>query len=312
MPLLGWITFDDRTEDQHESHDAAVAGMPRFSIVARRAPAPQKLLLTDFWKHPTVTTTVGYPYPGILQNTGSCVGAGGGNCIFTLAAIEVARNGDAEEALVPFWLLTYGRSRYDAGMRGRGEGSLGSTFAQASREDGIIPATLAGLPKFTNAEDALSWGADAEMTWSDGAQISSQWLSESRQHLVGSTAPCQSSAEVRQAILNYYPCTDASPKFVNQPRMQGSQSPAAVGRLDSDGGHQTSILGWWNHPELGELFWYMNQWPRSMYPADPGGGPAGGCWITSLAMDWICRNGEVYAFSQFQGFPAQELSYLLG
>ena len=117
---------------------------------------------------------------------------------------------------------------------------------------------------------------------------------------------------MRQAILNYYPCTDASPKFVNQPRMQGSQSPAAVGRLDSDGGHQTSILGWWNHPELGELFWYMNQWPRSMYPADPGGGPAGGCWITSLAMDWICRNGEVYAFSQFQGFPAQELSYLLG
>ena len=141
---------------------------PAFQLL-RAAPAPQKLLLTDFWKHPTVTTTVGYPYPGILQNTGSCVGAGGGNCIFTLAAIEVARNGDAEEALVPFWLLTYGRSRYDAGMRGRGEGSLGSTFAQASREDGIIPATLAGLPKFTNAEDALSWGADAEMTWSDGA-----------------------------------------------------------------------------------------------------------------------------------------------
>lgn len=304
----GWIPFDDRTAETHEQHERAVGDMPRFRICnSTGAAAEKKIVLTDVWTHPRVEAALGFKFPRVHQLTGSCVGAGGGNCLFTLSAIEVIRLGDRERIVVPFWLLPYGMSRKRAGMRGRGEGSIGSTFAESARLDGWLDAREPGLPGFTVA-DGLVWSERAEMDWSDGAAIPAEFLARARTQLVRSTAPCESADDVRDAIQNYYPCTAACDGYVGRARVQGTGADAVlVGDVDSRGGHQTSIQGWMEHPTFGELFLYQNQWPEQVYPRDPAGGGPCSCWISRRRMDWICKTGEVFAFSQFEGFPEQRL-----
>jgi hypothetical protein len=303
--IPGWIPFLDRTADQNIAHANIVDDMPKFRVFGSAELKPSKLLLTDFWTAPQVVSALGYPYERIHQLTGSCVGAGGGNTAFTLSAIEVVRLNDPEQIIVPFWLLPYGISRKLAGMRGRGEGSLGSTFAKAVQQYGFIDARLPGLPAFTNA-DGLTWASKDEYAWSDGNAISSTWLEQAAKRTVKTVSPCTSADNVRDAILNYYPVTCACDNFVGSARVQGD---ILTGSFDRSGGHQTSILGWWEHPSLGEMFLYQNQWPASVYPKDPGGGPACSVWISKKSMDWACKTGEVYAFSQYDGYPAQTIRF---
>lgn len=312
--VLGWVPFDERTAEQNRTHDAIVKAMPDFVVnyAAGKslADAPKKVMLTDTWKHPRLVDALGFAFPGVLQITGSCVGAGGGNVLMTLSALEVIRLGDREKITMPFWLYPYGKSRQRAGMRGRGEGSFGSTFADACKLDGSPDAHLEGMPKYQRTEEYVTWGRDLELAWSDGAAAPQEVSQEGKKHLVQTVAPLRSKEAVRESILNFYPATKAYDYYVGKARVVGSKDPVAVGKFDGRGGHQTSILGFWDHDELGWLFLYMNQWPRSGYPVDPGGCPRGGCWISGDDMDKVCRNGEVYGFSQYQGYPSQEVNYI--
>jgi hypothetical protein len=298
---FGWLHPDQRTDEQQAEHIKAVGAMPRFAIQGEdRSEDADKALLFELWKHPHVVEANGFEYPGVHQVTGSCVGAGGGNALMTLACVEAIRLGEPEQALIPFWLLPYGRSRFYCGMKTPGEGSLGSCFARAAKEDGVIPAKTAGLPSFDNS-DGLVWGSRTEMSWSDGdAKQTLDLLGESRKHLVQTVAQCANSEDVRKALFNGYPCTAAS-MYAHKPSVT-SDPPVLLGRRSGSWSHQMSILGCWNHPKLGWIFWLQNQWGDA-HGHDPAGGPIGGVWITADDVSWICRD-EVFAFSQFQGFPA--------
>jgi hypothetical protein len=231
----------------------------------------------------------------------NCVGAGGGNCWMTLASIEAVRLGDPEVPLVPFWPLPYGRSRYYMGDRGPGEGSLGGMFAKAAREDGVVPANAAGLPPFDRS-DMACWGRAAEMKFSDGDNPDTMaLLPTSRKHLVKTTAQCSSADDVRAALVNGYPCTAASMYAHDGGRVQ-SEPAVSLARKQGQWAHQMSVLAWWEHPKLGEIFFLMNQWGQGAHTKCPSGAPPGGVWITKADMGWICRD-EVFAFSQFDGFP---------
>lgn len=301
VPLFGWIHPAERTERQWQNHYGALGEMPRFRIAGATDEEPEKVDLTELWSHPSVMSALGFAFPGIHQYTGSCVGAGGGNAIFTLLAVEVIRLRDPAQIVVPFWLLPYGRSRYYMGDRGRGEGSLGSTFAKAAKEDGVVDAAAPTLPRF-KLDDGLSWFKDAEYSWSDGdAPQTMSLLPESRKHVVRQTAPCQTADDVEQAIRNYYPVTNAS-SLIPSPRVEDDGE--AYGRVSRGGGHQTTFLGVWRHPKKGgRWFKYQNQWGL-------GWGKAGACWIPEADVEAIIRNGEeTYAFSQFTDFPAQTLDW---
>lgn len=241
----------------------------------------------------------------------NCVGAGGGNVLATLSFGDALLRGDPERCIVPFWLLPYGRSRYYMGDRGEGEGSTGSTFARAAREDGTLDAKAAGLPPFTNT-DGLVWGSRVELKWSDGDNPDTmRLLPESRQHLVKTTAQCKSADDVRQAIINGYPCTCAS-SWGGGMKCPTDGNPAVLlNRRSGSWSHQMSIQNWWEHPSLGEIFWIQNQWGLGAHGSDPAGGPGGGFWVKKGEIDWICRDeGEVYAFSQFEGFPSNVIPWI--
>lgn len=305
---LGWVPFKDRSAETKAAHERILAGMHPFKVYGAPAgDAPKKVVLTDAWKHPLTVKALGFAFPRIHQLTGSCVGAGGYNAEFTLTAVEVIRLRQPEAIKLSFWPYTYGKSRQRAGMRGRGEGSIGSAYAEAARLDGYLDASLPGLPQMRQA-DGLVLTEDVEYEWSDGAAIDRKWADAAKPHVVRSTAPCNSADDVRAAIQNYYPVTIAYDYYLNAARVQGVGDQAVL--LESDwnyGGHQTSVQGWWDHPTQGELFLYQNNWPASSYPADPAGGAACSAWITRKRMDHICRTGEAYAFSQFDGFPAQQV-----
>ncbi len=311
--IPGWIAPSERTPEQHKAHEAALASMPEFKIVGAAEAAPDKVVLTDFWKQDMTVAALGYKFPRIHQLTGSCVGAGGGNASFSLISIEVLRLGDPELIFVPFWLYPYGKSRQLAGMRGRGEGSMGSTFAQAVVKYGMPSATMAGMPKFTNS-DGLVWSESLEYQWSDGAAAPDSVAQEGAKHLIKSAAQLNSVDDIVAAIRNYYPVTWACSRYIGRPRVSGRTNPTVVGTLDSSGGHQTSLQGVWEHPELGLLIKNQNNWPASAYPTDPDESATEcAAWQPADDLAKYLRSGdaECYALSQYDGYPAQSLDKLL-
>lgn len=302
---FGWIPPENRTEAEHAAAHDAVASMPRFAIDGKSVAADEKkVCLFELWKHPDVVQANGSEFTGVHQITGSCVGAGGGNCWMTLACIEAVRLGDPELPKMPFWLLPYGRSRFYLGDRGPGEGSTGSTFAKAAREDGVIPADAPGLPTWTR-DDGWTWGRAVEMKFSDGDNPETMaLLPTSRLHLVKTTAQCKSGDDAREAVKGFFPLTAASMYAHDGGKVQGSGANACLlARRSGSWSHQMSILAWWDHPQFGELFYLMNQWGLGAHGTCPTGAPRGGVWITKADVDFICRD-EVFAFSQFAGFPA--------
>jgi hypothetical protein len=303
MNLFGYISEEDRTEEQNN----LVASMipPELSIsgntVYTNVNNEKKICITDLWKHPVTVAANGFPYPGIRQVTGSCVGAGGGNAIASLAMADAIIRKEAENPLVPFWLLPYGRSRfYLYGRHTRGDGSTGATFARAVREDGVLWATKEGLPKFQNS-DGLVWGRETELNYSTG-QFAPE---EAKKYLVKDTALCRDHNAVRDAICNYYPVTCAS-RWGGNMRCQVEHG-VLMNQRTTTWSHQMSILAWWEHPQLGEIFWIHNQWGLNAHGTCPSGQPQGGFWVRKQEVDWICRAGETFAFSQYSGFPAQQI-----
>lgn len=305
---LGFIEYQVRTNEQRDASDRVMAAMPRFSMPSQGKPeVGTKILLPDLWKHPKVVDALGFAYPGWHQITGSCVGVAGGDTCFTVCCVDVLRNNEPEKIVIPWWPYNYGRSRLLGGMRGKGEGSFGSTFAQSCVEDGTpdmrLPELVLPQPKNT---DGLILGKQVELEWSDGTRASQPLRDEAKKRLIRTVTPVSSAEGVRDAILNGYGCTRAFSTYVN-PGSATVKNGALVGRYNGRGGHQESWLGYWNHPQNGELIWEQNQWGLNVYGQDPGGGPLGGCWIPIDEVDRQCKAqyAEVFAFSQYEGYPAQ-------
>lgn len=303
---FGRIAPEDMDEKQKEADRLAKANFIEFKLAGENDESREQAFLWDFSKK----ANKGQHFETFYQQTGSCVGNGLGQAMWYLQAVESIRLGDAELVKTPFWLLPYGRSRAIAGMHGRGEGSFGSAIAEAMRVDGIVEADIQELPQPVSS-DGLTWGSHAEMEWSDGDAIKEKWLSLSRKHLVKSAAQMKNSTEARQALLNYYPLTIASmfgtsplvPKVVGTP-------PVRLAKRTDSWGHQMCVIGVVKHPELGWIYYVLNSWGTKVHgePCGSYGEPPGGFWITDSDMDWICRD-ECFAYSQFDGFPTQNVSW---
>lgn len=305
VPKFGWIPPDERTRKQEQANVRAVAEMPKFAIRGRSEYGEGKALLYEMYKHPEVVKALGFEYPGNHQFSGCCVGAGGGNASFNVATADAIVRKEPERIHVPFWLLAYGRSRLYMGENSPGEGSLGGTFAQAVREDGILDAVQEGLPKFRNA-DGLEWGEPTEMSWSDGdARQTLDLLDQSREHLIKTTAEIRTSDDWREALVNFYGVTLASNWGGRMQCVTRGTPPVLLNEHVDQWPHQMSSNAWFDHPTLGEIFYIPNQWGLKVHGICPTGAPPGGFWILKKDADWICRNGEVFAFSQYVGFPAQ-------
>lgn len=309
---LGYILPRDRTQAQHDAHAKALATMPRFAVLGNAPTGPVKVDLTQSWKTPEVIADVGMEFTGFGQYTGSCVGVSAGNLVATLSFIQRAFLQSPTKALIPWWGFFYGRTRYNEGDRGQGEGAVDSVMGETLVKEGVFDITQPGLPQFTKTgPDGLWLSQSIELTWSDGSRIDQKWIDLGKQHPVGTMATLNNTNDVKTSVINGYPVINGCEMFVGNGSIKGSGDNAYVGgHYDGRGGHSTCILGYWDHPNDGPLFLYSNQWPTSTYPKDPAG--AGRCcvWITEaehakLFSQYGGGNGETMAASHLNYFPAQ-------
>jgi hypothetical protein len=314
-PPLGFIPAHERTPEQAAAHAQAVASFPSFGI----GPAAQTELkpgeacrLFDFWKSDKVVADVGFVFPRFHQLTGSCVGAGGGQALFTLIAVQRNIAANPTKAFIPFWPFDYGRSRHNDWGSGewwsRGDGSLGSTFAAALVKDGVIDAATPGLPAFKQ-DDGLVLTSTLEMDWSVGNQAPViNFLDAAKVHPLGTAALVKTTADIEAGVINGYPCAFCSSYYVGNGSWQGTgEGRRYISSFNTSGGHQQSILAVENHSTLGKIFWAQNNWPRSSYPDGIAGEPPCGAWIKedSLQRTLDHDGTEAYQFSHLPWFPAQ-------
>lgn len=308
--FLGYITPEQRTQEQHDAHEKAMAAMPRFALQYSAPTGPVKVMLTDFWKNPDVIADVGMEFNGFWQLTGSCVGASSGNGTFTLSAVQRTIADNPTKAFVPFWPWNYGTTRKDEGDRGQGEGAVVSINGRTINKKGTLESTHDGLPKFQRTDNGICLTKQIEFQWSDGARIDPKWNDLAKNQTVGTISPLDSVDDIKACILNGYPVLNGCDNYVGRGSIKGDGKDAYVtGQYDARGGHATCVLGYWDHPTDGPLYLYSNQWPTSTYPHDPAG--AGRCcvWLKEATMAKLFRtgggNGETFGISHLNYFPAQ-------
>lgn len=301
-PPLGWIAPQDRTIEQQNAHAAAEANMPQFAMPGFvEPPAGTKIMLSDFWDDPAVVADCGFTFDRspFHQITGSCVGAGGGNALFALIAVQRMIATAPTKAILPFWPFSYGRCRFLEGDRGQGEGAMGSAFAEQVRKEGVIDIREPGLTAFKNT-DGLTLTKQQELQWSDGgSSLVTKYLNAAKAHPLGTAAAMSGPQDMKIAAVNGYPGSFACDRYIGNASVQGSGANAALcGKWDGNGGHQQWFFGYWSNPDLGPLYAIGNNWPRSTYPKDPGGLPLVCCWVKEADVQKAFGyHSEVYAFS---------------
>ena len=301
----GWIPPTQRSSVQSSLHESATGSIPDFNLISPQNDI-EKMFLWDFSKK----VNNGNHFMTFYQQTGSCVGNGGGQATWYLSAMDAVRLGKNIAPKVPFYLLPYGRSRYYGGYGRQGDGSSGSMFAKAIMEDGILPFDQQGLPSMST-EGGITWGKSVEYKWSDGSSIDNSWLKLSRNFLVKSAAKCNSTNDVWSALANGYACTIAS-NWGGQMRPQAQGTPAILlNRRVTVWHHQMCIIGIWKHPQFGRIFCVLNSWGPNAHGTPPDGAPPGSFWILENDLDYIVKQDEVFAFSQFVGFPSQRPDHWL-
>jgi hypothetical protein len=303
-----------RTPQQEAAHQQIIAGWPKFQLqgAERKQDADGKA-----WLWEIVTKTRGKPYLAFDQKKGSCVGNGAGMGVNYLQSVEAWMKGEKEEVLVPyFWLYPYGRSRYILGERTKGDGSSGGAIAEALKEGIFANSANQSLPQPDDEGGiGMTWGAKAEIDWScigPNDPAFSQWATLAKVHPLKTATLCTSADQVAQALRSGYPCTTASEwgGLMQCPvQYQGTEYAYLQNRRADVWPHQQVIIGWWDHPKDGELFFIQNSWSIRAHGTCPTGAPPGGYWVKRAEIDWQCRNGEVIPYSGYSGYPVRDLDW---
>lgn len=303
----------NRTPLEEVTHRRILQSWPTFKLAGSgyKAPAGGKACLWDIQ-----VKRLGKPYLVFDQKTGSCVGDGLGQAGNSLMTVESWLKGEPEEVRFPlFWLYPYGISRWLIDPNdGPGEGSFGTAIAEAAAKYGFFAQNESpDLPMFSDqGGNGLTWGERAEMAWSFINPAGNQWArwqQVAKPHLIKTSAIVKSADLVAEATINGYSWTCASNWGGQMQCRTEGNPPVLINKRSDTWPHQMSGHGWWDHPSLGELFYILNSWSVRAHGVCPSGAPVGGFWIRKAELDWMCRNGEVIIYSQYQGYPAHRFEW---
>ncbi len=304
--MLGFIRFQDRTNEQHDAHDAAVGQMVKFALPCPTLAKGQSVRLFDNWKHPDVVADVGLTFDRMFQWTGSCVRAGGTNALFSTIATQRLASDAPTKAFLPFTWHNYALSRHYMGADRPGEGSLGSTFARSLRDDGVRDwDVVASLPSYDQENGIRVKNSKVEIEWSTVRNPKvDEVLKVSKAHLCSATQ-ARSVQDVKALILNGYGVSFACDRFIGHGEIKGSGDLARVmGHWDSRGGHQQSVHAVEEHEDFGPIYLVLNNWDKRTYPTLPSQ-PVCSTWVTEDYLAQALRYGaEVYGYSRQDWFPA--------
>lgn len=281
-----------------------------------RATEGRKMFL---WQ--VVREVLGRDTENYRQEIGDCVSFGAKNAteyvtccqIFGLAAREAKGDqGQFKELLsqgrikfkpvFPPWYYGTGRVYVGGGRLGNSDGSLGSWMADAVMKYGTLFSDHEGVPRYAG-QIAKAWGDPNPSNDLDN------WKDIAKDFLVRSAAPIRSWDELVAAIVNGYPCTVASNIGYSMTAGQNgfhaqtanwAHQMCIVGIDDEYSQPYAAILNSWGdvHGRLKD-FHDGHDWPIGIIRA------------RRQDIEKMIRAQEVFAWSQFDGFPEQLLDKAL-
>ena len=246
----------------------------------------------------------GQHLPRQIQAVGDCVSFGVAQAGKYLACFQRAILGRQEEYHEWFPPYIYGISRCAPecgnGRLGGGDGSLGSWGAIAVQKYGVLFSDDQGVPKYSGSV-ARQWGRNP------GPPADMKALA--RDNPVKSAARVTTVDEVRDALMNYCPCTFACAwSYSNEAKVEKDRAALVdTGRVV--GGHQVCLLDWRDDPF--PAAYLLNSWPIEYKQF--WGEPPGGAWLRAEDLQRKLRGEtEVYALSMFDGFRGAREWNLIG
>jgi hypothetical protein len=232
------------------------------------------------------------------QEVGDCVSFGAKNAIEYVQFYPLA-NGKRNKWTMVFPPYLWGTGRIFIGRNqlGRQDGSMGSWQAEAVMKYGTIPYKYEGVPEYSG-QVARQWG--------NSPGPDQKWQDLGKQYIVKSAALVSSWEDLIAALVNGYPVTIASDVgFDMTPRSDG------FNHYSTSWGHQMCIIGV-DDDASQPYACILNSWGdvhgqiKDFKTGDIW--PKGTLRVLKKDIMTILNAGESFAYSAFDGFPAQELN----
>lgn len=304
--LFGWIPPADRSKKMWQCHDESLAlalappdceEEPATSYTS--APADPQGVVTDL-----LACIVGKMFAGVPFFTAlvSCLQGPG-----PMPPPGPTPPPEPTTAQTLWWPFTYGQSRLRLGEEDEGEGSTGATWAAAIREDGIF-----GIDETEEEEEFhlqqgwMQCSERLEKKWSAGRWSLDKYGDLARHHPVTGVFTVRNSAEALDHLKNGR-CLTLASNFGTRTIRKVGNPPIMLATWDDNWPHQMSCSDGWNHPDQGPVLDIDNNWGPGAHPPPVSGEDPGGFWMAGKDFDKVCRTGEVYAYSGFQGFRSTDV-----
>ncbi len=247
-----------------------------------------------------VQKCLGGKFPVQVQEIGDCVSFMYAHIVNTVKSVQALTNG-LEEFTKEHLTSTedaYAGSRVLIG-RGQigGDGSVGAWIAKYAMQYGTLCRR-----KYDNIDLSVYSGARARQWGQANAGPPKILLPYAREHIVQNTSQVSSYEEARDLIYNGYPVGVCSNQgFTDRRDKDGFASPSgnwahamAVLAVD-DNSHRPGVL-------------IQNSWPISwisgptMYEQ-----PEGSFWCDAQVFDRMAKQNDTFSYSNFVGFPVQDI-----
>jgi hypothetical protein len=289
---FGWAGQEEAKRAYGKLYDQ----VDNFFIKAQSVPTNGKRVV--FWDY--TLKLFGSHIPTFTQLIGDCVSQGAANIVQYLEVTEIMRLKQPERYRPIFQPYIYGISRVQIGKKqlGNSDGSLGIWAAKGVKEYGVIAADEKGVPSYS-ADVAKSWGRSGPPT---------NFITEGKKHLIQTVAKVNSYDMVRDAIVNGYGVTVASNRGF---KMQGVANRGKLWGVPSGQWlHQMALIGA-DDDRARPGCYCLNSWGPNAHGRPADDAPAGGFWVDAEVIDSMVRQDDSWAFSQFNGFPEQNLDFML-
>lgn len=270
------------------------ATMPPFRIVGNVGDNEPKNV--RLWEY-SQSVNGGKHFPNYAQQVGDCVSFGMKNAVEYLQAVQIVRDGFHANyrGVYPPYIYGVSRVQIGGGRLGSSDGSLGVWAAKAVSQYGILAVDADQVPSYSG-RIAREWGRRGPPEWA---------LSSGKEQLVKTVAQIKSATDGRDSICNGYPFTIASNFGSTDIRQRDGRM---VARWNSSWAHQMCVIAYDGSGDT-NYFYVLNSWGERAHPQPVDGEPPGGFWVTERDLDRIVRQGDSWAISAFEGFPAQDLDF---
>ena len=221
---------------------------------------------------------------------------GWSNAVAYRQGFQIAQEQRNEILKIPFPPYMYGVSRVQIGKRqlGRGAGSVGAWAAQGSISYGVYPTDQALADGFKYSGGlADNWG------WNGAPAGTVKFAKDFR---IKTVSQVRSWEDARDALVHGYPVTVASNVGFTGPFVvrDGKKWGTARGQW----GHQMCFIGCEDQPGHEKGCYIINSWGADAHPKPLNDEPPGGFWVNWQTVQSMVGQGDSWAYSDFDGFPA--------